>query len=350
MAFNRPTLSELITRIRTSIFSRLSFDQMRRSDAEVYGKELAGASHELHGYLQFISQNVIYDTATSEYLDRWASIWLTTPREAATPAQGNVVFTGVNGVLIPVGTDLVSVDGIEYATNTDVSISAGIANVAVTAMSSGANTNQLSNTILSLTTPIVGVNSSATVDSNGLSQGADTEDDAKLRARLLARIQMPPHGGAKHDYEAWALEVPGVTRAWVYSNESGIGTVTVRFVRDNDVSIIPDAGEISAVQDHIDSVRQVGMKGCYVVAPIASPLNFTIAVTPNTSAVQAAVQSELIDLIKRESVPAGTILLSHIREAISIAAGESNYIMTAPSADVTNGAGYMSTFGTISWV
>lgn len=348
MPFSRPTLSDLITRIRDGIFSRLSFEQLRRSDAEVYGKELAGASHELHGHLQFIAQNVIYDTATSEYLDRWAGIWLTTPRIAATPAIGNITIAGVNGTLVPAGSVFVSATGIEYSTDADATIAAGTALVAITALSSGANTNLVSGSLLSLTTPITGITSISTVDASGITGGADQEDDIKLRARLLARIQQPPHGGADYDYVNWALEVAGVTRAWVYPQELGLGTVTVRFVRDNDASIIPDAGEVTAVYDYIEARRPV-TANLTVVAPVAVPLDFTIAATPNTAAVKAAIEAELRDLITRESEPAGTILLSHIREAISIAAGETNYVLTSPVADVTNTTGNMTTFGTITW-
>jgi uncharacterized phage protein gp47/JayE len=348
VAFSRPSLSDLITRIRDGIFSRLSFDQLRRSDAEVYGKELAGASHELHGHLQFIAQNVIYDTATSEYLDRWASIWLTTPRLAATPASGNVTITGENGVVIPVDSVFISSTGIEYISQADATISAGTALLALVALTSGANTNLIAGSLLSLSTPITSVASVATVDASGLTQGADQEDDSKLRARLLARIQQPPHGGADYDYVNWALEVPGVTRAWVYPQELGLGTVTVRFVRDNDVSIIPDGAEVLAVYDYIEALRPV-TADLTVVAPIAVPLDFTIAALPNTLAVKTAIETELRDLITRESKPAGTIYLSHIREAISIAAGENNYTMTLPNADVTNTVGNMTTFGTITW-
>lgn len=348
MPFSRPTLTELITRIRDGIFSRLSFEQLRRSDAEVYGKELAGASHELHGHLQFIAQNVIYDTATSEYLDRWAGIWLTTPRIAATAAVGNATLTGTNGVLIPAGSAFTSATGIEYISNADATIAAGVALVELTASSTGANTNLVAGSLLSLTTPITNINSTATVDASGLSQGSDQEDDIKLRTRLLARIQQPPHGGADYDYVNWALEVAGVTRAWVYPNELGLGTVTVRFVRDNDVSLIPDAGEVTAVYNHIEALRPV-TAALTVVAPVAVPLNFIIAASPNTEAVKTAIESELRDLITREATPAGTIYLSHIREAISIAAGESNYTMTSPNADVTNTVGNMTTFGVITW-
>ena len=348
MPFSRPSLSDLITRIRDGIFSRLSFEQLRRSDAEVYGKELAGASHELHGHLQFIAQNVIYDTATSEYLDRWAGIWLTTPRIAVVSSVGNITVVGINGILVPAGSVLVSATGIEYSTNADATIALGVALVGVTALSTGADTNLVAGSLLSFSTPIENITSTATVDANALSGGADQEDDVKLRARLLSRIQQPPHGGADYDYINWALEVAGVTRAWVYPQELGLVTVTVRFVRDADVSIIPDAGEVTAVYDYIEARRPV-TANLTVVAPVAVPLNFSIAAIPNTAAVKTAIETELRDLITRESQPGGTILLSHIREAISIAAGESNYTMTLPNADVTNTVGNMTTFGTITW-
>ena len=66
-------------------------------------------------------------------------------------------------------------------------------------------------------------------------------------------------------------------------------------------------------------------------------------------AVKAAVEAELTDLLRREAEPSGTILLSHIREAVSIAAGETNYTMTAPAADVTHTTAQMATMGTITW-
>jgi uncharacterized phage protein gp47/JayE len=65
--------------------------------------------------------------------------------------------------------------------------------------------------------------------------------------------------------------------------------------------------------------------------------------------VQAAVQAELQDLLLREAKPGGTILLSHIRAAISAAAGETDYVLASPAADVTNTAGNMSTMGSITW-
>ena len=105
---------------------------------------------------------------------------------------------------------------------------------------------------------------------------------------MLARIQQPPHGGASYDYTTWALEVSGVTRAWVYPQELGLGTVTVRFVRDFDATPIPYAGEVAAVQAYIDARRPVTAL-VTVVAPAAVPINFQIqGLTPSNATVQAA--------------------------------------------------------------
>lgn len=349
MPFSRPSLSDIFNRIRAGILSRLTNEQLRRSDAEVYGKVMAGASHELHGHLQYIASQVIYDTAEAEILDRWASIWLKTKRLQTVPAAGPLLITGINGSVIPEGTVFVRNDGVEYQTNSDVTIASGSATATVTALTAGQIGNALENTELNLSNPITGVVSNALVADGGLVGGTDQEDDSSLRARLRARIQQPPHGGADYDYINWALEVPGVTRAWVYPNELGLGTVTLRFVRDNDLpTIIPDSSEVETVQEYIDLLRPV-TAALTVVAPTPVELDFNIALTPNTEVVKAAVEAELRDLLRREAEPNGTILISRIREAISIAAGEQNYVMTDPVADVTHDVNEIAVMGTITW-
>lgn len=348
MPFSRPTLSELVTRILSGIRSRLTTEQMRRSDAEVYGRELAGASHELHGHIQSVSQNIIYYTAEGEFLERWASIWLSTPRIAATSATGSLTVTGTTGTVLPSGTVFVRQDGATFSTTAEVTLVAGSAVAPIKADTAGQDGNTEAGVVLSISTPIGGIASEATVTAAAVTGGADVEDDNALRARLIDRIQQPPQGGAAADYITWAKEVAGVTSAWVYPLELGANCVTVRFVRDDDANLIPDTAEVAAVQSHIDSKRPVTVN-LTVVAPVATPLNFSIAVTPDTATVRAAVESELKDLIAREAVPGGTILLSHIREAISLASGENNYTMTAPAADVTRTTGQLTTFGAITW-
>jgi uncharacterized phage protein gp47/JayE len=47
---------------------------------------------------------------------------------------------------------------------------------------------------------------------------------------------------------------------------------------------------------------------------------------------------------------AGTVLLSRMREAISVAAGETDNHLVAPTANVVAGVGQLPTFGSIVWV
>ncbi len=353
MPFAKPTLKTLLDRAIADINARLPNADARLafSNLNVLANVQAGGVSGLYGFLDWISNQVIPDTAEVEFLQRWASIWGIN-RKSATPATGNVTFTGVSGSIVPTGTLLVRTDGVQYLTTADVTLSSGTGTGPLVAVTSGAATSALAATSMNLVSPISGVNSAVVVATGGLTGGSDVETDDSLRARLIERIQQPPHGGDAQDYVDWALEVSGVTRAWVYPAEAGLGTVTVRFVRDNDgvdAAIIPDSGEVSTMQAYLDSRRPVT---AIVLAtpPTYAALNFSIqGLNPSTVAVKAAVEAELRDLIFRESVPGGTILLSHIRAAISAATGETDYVLLSPSANVTHATGEMSIMGTITW-
>lgn len=350
MSFSRPTLAELVQRTRNDTLSRLSTDEaLRRADAEVYARVFSGVAHGLYGFIDWVSRQILPDTSDLDILIRQASIWGVEQKPAAA-ATGSVTFSVQPGSVIPAGTLLQALDGQQYATTADAVVSLPNATAPVEAVAPGAAGNRAAGENMTLVSPVVGVQS--VVVAGEMSGGADLESEDDLRGRLIARIQQPPQGGCAYDYEAWALEIEGVTRAWVSPQELGLGTVTVRFVRDNDgtgSAIIPDAAEVAAVQSYIDSHRPVTAQ-VTVVAPAAVPLNFQIqGLTPNNATVQAAVQAELQDLLLREAVPGGTILLSHIRAAISAAAGETDYVLLSPSANVTNTTGNMSTMGTITW-
>lgn len=349
--YSRPSLAELVERVRTDVLSRLSTDDvLRRSEAEVYARAIAGVGHGLYGYIEWLSKQIIYDTAEDEMLDRWCSQWGIDKTPAA-QATGTVTFVVQAGAVIPAGQLLQALDGVQYETTADATISVPSATAPVTAVLASAAGNRGAGQSFTLVSPVPGVQ--PIVVAGLLSGGADVETQDSLRAKLLTRIQNPPQGGAKYDYERWALEVPGVTRAWVYPQELGGGAVTVRFVRDNDgagSAIIPDAPEVATVLAYMEERKPV-TSDLTVLAPTAVPLNFTITdLLPSTLAVQAAVEAELADLLRREAAPGGTLLLSHIRAAISAAAGETDYTLTTPTADVTNTIGNMSTMGTVTWL
>ena len=349
MPFARPSLTDLIERAASDIEAGLpgADARLRRSNLGVLARMHAAGVHGLYGYLDWLARQMMVDTAETVFLDRYAGIWGVLRRPAAF-AAGNVTVPGTDGVMVPAATQLQRSDGVAYTTTADATVASGVALLPVAAVVAGAAGNAGAGTQMTLVQPISGVAGMGVVAAGGITQGAEAESDDALRGRILARIQQPPMGGSAADYVAWAMEVPGVTRAWCYPLENGVGTVVVRFVRDDDASMIPDTAEVAAVQAYIAERRPVTAQ-VTVLAPSAVALDMTIQLTPNTAAVRTAVQAELADLLRREATPGGTILLSHLREAISVAAGETNNVLVTPTADVTHTAGQIAVLGTITW-
>ena len=351
MPFERPTLEQLFDLAKSEINARLPGADaiIRRSNLEVLARVAGGAAHLQHGYLSYLSRQLFPDTAEAEHLARWAAVW-GIARKGAVEAAGDAVFTGVDGARIPAGTTLQRGDEAEFATTADATVQAGSANAEVRAALPGAAGNSGADTALQLVSPVAGIDATAKVAAAGLTGGADGESDESLRARLLDRIRRPPQGGAARDYVAWALEVPGVTRAWVAPQEQGIGTVTLRFVTDDaQGGPIPVADKVTEVSAYIAERRPVTAE-VFVVAPTSKALDFTIQLTPDTVAVRQAVEAELRDLLRRAAAPGATILISHIREAVSIAAGETDNVVSVPAANVDHGPGEMAVFGVVTWI
>lgn len=354
MAFNRPSIKEIISRIEADVDSRLvgSDPKLRSSIMNAVVNGVAALTHGLYGNLDWLAKQIIPDTADAEILDRHAD-WRKIPRNAAKEATGIVDFAGNDGSVIVVDTILQRSDAVEFTTDSEVTIAAGVASVAVTASVPGQDGNTVAGSILTISTPIPGVDSSPTVNVDGLSGGTDIEDIEDWRARVRERDQSRPQGGAKIDYENWAKDIAGVTRVWVFPQWLGAGTIGVFFTRDDDASIIPDAGEVTTVQDYIDSLRPV-TADVTVFAPTDVPQAMTIQIAPNTSAVQTTIESALDDLFRLEAqvedgAGSGTILISHIREAISLAIGETDHVMVSPVADITLSAGELASLGAITW-
>jgi uncharacterized phage protein gp47/JayE len=355
MPYARPSLPALLDRAISDIDSRLpgADARARRSNLNVLARVNAGAAHGLYGYLSWLALQILPDTADAEILDRHVAIWLPSGRLPASFASGEITISGTPGTVVPAWTIWKRGDGSAFSSADEVAIGESLTRVTVFAETAGQSGNTDSGAALQLDNPIIGVNAQALVAADGISGGAEIESDDSLRKRLIARIQNPPMGGSAADYITWTREVAGVTRAWVYPLEQGDGTVVVRFVRDNDADIIPDANEVAAVQAHINAVRPV-TADVIVVAPIPVPIDFILRVVPNTSAVRAAVEAALRDLLRREAAPEGgfnegRILISHIREAVSLATDEYDHTLDMPSANITLGIGQFAVFGSIAW-
>ena len=360
MPFDRPTLQTIVDRIQSDFESRIDGAStiLRRSVLRVMGRVYAGATHLLYGYLSFLKDQLFATSADIEFLETIGSEYGIS-RKSATRATGEATATGTNGTTIPAGTELQSTDGEGYTVDTEVSIASGVADLSLTAVDAGTDGNADASDVLSFVSPIAGITSTVSVDSNAITGGLNEESDDDLRDRILARKRQPPHGGAEFDYDPWALEVAGVTRAWAFSEYNGHGTVGLAFVRDKDTdTIIPDDDQRDAVYDYIVS-HTSPLTGTTVGAPVGAhlymipltlySLDYEIDVTPNNATIQASIRSNLKDLILQEGGPGETITLPEITAAISRASGHINHRINSPSADVAISTNRIPVLGTITF-
>jgi uncharacterized phage protein gp47/JayE len=354
MPFDRPTLAALRDQIRRDFNARLPGADalLKQSNLSVIADVFGGVSYLHYGYQVWLSLQLFPDTAETSFLERWASIWGLT-RKPAVAALGAISVHGTAGAVVPSGAEFQRLDRTRYAATTGATLDgAGLATLAVAAETLGVAGDATTGTTLTTVGALAGVASDATVAAPGIGGGADEETDDALRARLLARIQAPPHGGAAADYSAWALEVPGVTRAWVVPRGQGAGTVVVYFTMDDAAhpNGIPTPADVAVVQAHLDEVRPVATQ-VFVLAPIAYPIDVTIqALTPDTPAVRTAVVAELTDTLYRHGQPGGTVYVSWLWEAVSFAAGEQHHTILQPPGDVALGASDLAVLGTVAYV
>ncbi|MBO4221943.1 baseplate J/gp47 family protein [Bradyrhizobium neotropicale] len=369
MPWSTPTLREVRSLVRDAVRASLpgADANVPNSVLRVLSDNQGALCHLTLQYVDWLALQLLPDTAETEWLDRHGQIWLvnadgSTGRKMATLAHGRASFTAtVDGTVIPAGTQLQSGVNmppeagspnsiVDFETLADITTSNASPVVGeIRALDPGSFGNLPPDSTLSMPTPIQGVNQTATVVS--LTGGTDTETDEQLRARILRRIRQPPMGGAAYDYEAWALAVPGVTRAWAAPNEMGIGTVTVRFLMDDlraDNDGWPEAEDITAVADYLDKVRPVAVKDCYVVAPIKQFIDITILdLVPNTEEAMAEIEQSLRDMLFVKAAPGQAIFAAWVSYAIMNAPSVQSFKLVTDDDYVMASAGHMAVLGTI---
>lgn len=347
MSWTRPTLVQLQSRTAADLSGQLldGGNLLSRSVLKVLSTVWAGACHLMYGFLQWAFKQCFMDVCEAEFLERWARIWGVS-RKAGAYAVGTVRVQGLKGSVIPAGTLWRDARGLLYSSQQDSTIGDdGTGNVPLKATEQGADGNVQATSSLQLVSPLLGVNMEGSAGS--ISGGVDPEADEPLRARMLAKVQAPPHGGNAADYVQWALAVDGVTRAWCYPLYFGLGTVGVTFVCDTaDAGIIPSQAMVSRVQSHINTVAPV-TAAVVVFAPEALPIPVTIRLTPYTQGVSDRIVLELEDLFIREGAPGTIIPLSHINESISITPGEFDHMLVEPTQNIKPDAHQLPTLGTV---
>ncbi|WP_047302117.1 baseplate J/gp47 family protein [Pseudomonas fluorescens] len=345
MPFETPSLPVLIQRTQSDLAS----DSLRQSDAQVLARTLSGAAFGLYGYLDWIAEQILPDKADESTLERIAALRLNQPRKAAQAARGSVSFMAAAGAVLDVDTLLQSSDGRSYKVTAARTTSAGLNSTTIQAVDGGTLGNADAGLELTAVQPVQGIGNAFTVLAPGLSGGVARESLESLRSRVIRSYRIIPHGGSADDYETWALECPGITRAWCRRNYLGPGTVGLFVMRDDDTDPMPTVELLAEVKQYIEPRRPVTAE-VYVLAPTRKSVVYSIRLNPDTSAVRAAVEAQLRDLHAREAALGETLLLTHIAESISGAAGEWDHQLVAPVADVAAEPNELLTYGGCVWL
>lgn len=364
MPLSIPTLADLRTQNRANFAARLTGADttLRRAVTAVLADLCAYPLYAAYRGLVWVSRQLFADSAESPYLDRMgAEYGIVRAQATASVLAVDVTFT--QAATLGAGTVLQTSDLTQgFAVVTTASGSPGTSAVNVTAQTPGSAGNLAPGALLTLTTAIAGITPTAQVASV-VTEGTDQESNASLAARIIARKQNPPQGGAGADFWAWARGSGVPTRAWVSPLVRGAGSINIPFVIDTRPDNIPLTADVNAVAAAVQAAAPV--IGSYLVyAPTADALSITISnLVPNTAATQAAIVAQLNALIA--SVPPGgtyfgdgvtvalttgalfpiqvpgTLYLSMIHAAIEAAGGIGSYDLTAPSADVIFANGHL---------
>jgi uncharacterized phage protein gp47/JayE len=305
-------------------------------------------------------------TADTENLENHGNEFGIIRKEGA-KSTGQVTITGTVGQTIPALTQLQSSSGNIYLTDDAYTIGgAGSVTANITAQDYGDDYDEDGGITLNFISPISGINTNCTVSSAGITGGTDEEDDENYRERILLRKRRTPHGGASFDYEAWMLEVSGVTRAWSIPQYYGDGTIGCAFVYDIEENgeksiIIPNSTQREAVRQYIlthinpSTNTTVGAPvtaehGIIMIELRARAINFNIQIYPNTADVQASARSRLQDLIDTYGGPEQNVALSQMTEAIGSAVGEIRHRIISPTDDEVAASNEVHTLGEVTFL
>ncbi|MFH5924543.1 baseplate J/gp47 family protein [Roseomonas xinghualingensis] len=370
MPFARKTLSDLIREAQADIAQALGLRALLRWRPEIaMARAMAGLTQGLYGYLDWIALQSTPATAMGEHRAGWAALKGVFPKEA-TFASGMATFLGTPGEALPTGAEVRLADGsAAYQVTAGATVDrTGTISVPITAMVAGPAGNAPAGAALLLSTAMPGITSAGVAD-GPLTGGTAAEevDSDEFHARMLLAYAEPAQGGAAGDYSSWALQVPGVTRAWVSPNGMGTGTVVVRFMMDaanagsggfpagtdgvasDEHRDAPAAGDQLAVANHIFP-RRPATALVYAAAP--SPYGITVTIEDmqgDTPEIRAAVQASLIAMFRLRGTLGGTIYPSEIAAAIDAVPGVERFTLAFPTNAITAPDGALPVLGVLSW-
>lgn len=239
-----------------SAYERLSGVTLQRADpVRLFLESLAYVITVQNNVIDLAGRQNLLAFASGAHLDHLGAL-MGVSRIPAQPARCTLRFS-VGEVLafalpIPAGTRVATQDGkISFATGLAAEIPAGelAVDVAARACEAGlAASGLVAGQLCRLVDPLPHVVSAVNVSTTA--EGADVEDDARLRERIRLAPESYTVAGSAGQYEARVLEVSADILA-VSVHTPGPGVVDVRFVLEG--GELPDADMVALVSSHLNA-------------------------------------------------------------------------------------------------
>ena len=303
-----PTYSELYESIKADLRNKLGITTIVGKLVLLAFAAVQAAKLKIFYHLaEKIQENIFVDTCDDETLLRYGLVKLNRLPYIAVSAQYKVSVSGTTGAVIPSRTTFVSVDsstnpGHVFILETEYTLPSTTGEIILVAEIGGTDSGLILGDVLQVTSPIANVDSFVTVISQEVAPVND-ETMAEYRLKVINAYRTEPQGGAKVDYQLWAVDAAGVRRVYPYVVNNSPGDIEI-FVESLYDDGVPDAAMLSEVelvieQDPDDSkpVEERGRKplGIYsmdIKSVVLKDVDITI--TGLTPSVQLATLTNAI--------------------------------------------------------
>lgn len=256
---------------------------LSKGNINVLATVIGATAFELEQYIKYVADQAMLLTAEDQYLESVHGKLWNVPRNEAIKFEGNVEFTGINGAIIPINTELQSAAGNLYLTTVEAIIENSKAIVSIQSLEYGSVSNLNVNSELSLTEAIDNLESSAILKNIKVpGQNQEAKDDYRLR--IQQHINNRNNTGTLADYELWAKQVTGIKQAYARRNINGAGTVGLYIVSNDNLT--------AAVEDHIASLKPVSAE-VFVIKPEAQTVDLNVSIKPYSESIKQKVANSL---------------------------------------------------------
>lgn len=295
------------------------------------------------------------------YLDEHAKDVLTDGRKPGTRAVLPVTLSAFSQVTVPQGTLLLTSNGLSYVLETNVEIlplevqpdpdypKPG----ATTALAIASDIGQIYNVVAGAISQVDGDYKDivSVTNDEAVVQGVDQESDDDLKARMRLVARNLSGAGNLDDYEAWALEAVGITKAKVFRADPSPGSVTVLVASKEGM---PTFEQVTEAQEKV-SAKGALIANNIVLAPNPLPISIeadiTIEADANFNAVEVAFEQSLQDYLAALAFSGEVIRYAQLFNLLIDQPGMvdvENLLVNGGTANITPGVKEIATLGTVT--